>query len=322
MGRLQEFVDTGHPTDYVLSRIKGRRTHLISDWAHLLYSPHPLDDLRATPYRDFLDESSPEGIWRWLTEEFQWVYRTVNREVQSVFSPFFLYYEIERTLLPGFRYRVRMDTAEGFERMLSTSLLSKKMKKALKKETPADILSGIEEQFHLLSDTFSGLKQWFFTNGLMTFEQRFMAVYLEYTVQSDLHPVLERFFRYIIDVRNSITLYKHLRWGIATSPLFVSGGRLSEKKLNAVFHKQDISGLDICIVKLTGLKTEDIDLAVIEVLLLSRLLKDIQRSGRDPLGLEQILDYLWRCYIQALNLGIILFGREIEKEMVARELIQ
>jgi vacuolar-type H+-ATPase subunit C/Vma6 len=48
----------------------------------------------------------------------------------------------------------------------------------------------------------------------------------------------------------------------------------------------------------------------------------LQRSGRDPFGVAPILDYLWRCSIEAMNLNVLYHGRDIERDAVAAELVQ
>jgi vacuolar-type H+-ATPase subunit C/Vma6 len=47
----------------------------------------------------------------------------------------------------------------------------------------------------------------------------------------------------------------------------------------------------------------------------------LRQEGRNPFGTAPILDYLWRCSIEAMNLSLLYQGKDLERELVAAELV-
>lgn len=86
---LQKIENRGYPTEYLLSRIKGRRVHLIIDWKPFLYGTTPTEYFSSTQYRGLIADQSAEGVWRHLLKEFEWVYLQMNSGLQDIFWPFF-----------------------------------------------------------------------------------------------------------------------------------------------------------------------------------------------------------------------------------------
>ncbi len=298
MELLRKIEDRGYPTEYLLSRVRGRRMR----------------------YRDSIARESPEGVWRCLLKEYQWVYLQMNRQLQDIFGSFFFYAEL-RTIVLCLRYRIR--GKEIVEELLSFSLLSDGLKDILKRGS--SILTTIEdigEALLPLSFELRGLKEIFIKDGLRGAEQVLTNTYLEHTARSIPHPTIRDFFAYLIDSRNIIALYKHLRWGIPDYPIFIHGGSIKEGRLRRIAGKQDTSGLLSLIHKLTGIMNENLDVTNIENSLLKGLTSFLRRFIRDPLCAGVILDYLWRCYIETMNQSIILYGNYMDKEMLLGELIQ
>ena len=89
MELLESIEDRGYPFEYLLSRIRGRRSKLISDWNPLIYDIGSLEYLYPARYRGFVTEKSPEGIWKVLIREFRWVYTQMNEKLREIFCPFF-----------------------------------------------------------------------------------------------------------------------------------------------------------------------------------------------------------------------------------------
>src|SRR5208282_4010036 len=91
---LRKIDDRGYPTEYLLSRIRGRRAHLIADWRPLVMSASPVDRLALTRYGSIMTDDYPEAIRQYLLKEFGWVYSQMNRTLRKIFRPFFLYTEL------------------------------------------------------------------------------------------------------------------------------------------------------------------------------------------------------------------------------------
>jgi hypothetical protein len=73
--------------------------------------------------------------------------------------------------------------------------------------------------------------------------------------------------------------------------------------------------------KLTGIVIEQPDPSQVERALYQGMTRWLRKEGREPFGPASILDYLWRCSIEAMNLSVLHHTREFEREFVARELV-
>lgn len=320
MEPLISIENKGYPTDYLLSRIRGRRSYLITDLKPLLSTTNPLEYLASKRYKGLIIERSAEVIWRYLLKEFRWVYLQMNRELKNLFWPFFMYSEL-RTLFFCLRYKAGKEDGK-IEGLLSFSLLSERIKKILfNSENVISAVGDIENVFLSISDKFKGIKEIFERDGLKEMELRLTNISLEHIINSKLHPLIRDFFMRIIDSRNIIALYKHLRWEIKVAPYFIGGGSISKVRLKEVWDKGDIFGLISMIQGLTGLRIQRPDATRIEGSLYKGITQFLKRKGREPLGIGPILDYLWRCSIEAMNLSILFYGSNIDRETIEAELI-
>jgi len=285
-----------YPTDYLLSRVRGRRRK----------------------YRGLIADESPEGIWGRLLKEYQWVYLQMNRYLQVIFQPFFIYSEL-RTIILCLRHKAG---GEKIDDLLTFSLLSDRFKGFLKEDLGIEaVIKGIEDVFLTISSKFEGLVSVFARDGLRGVEQKLVDACLEHSMDLKPHTVMRDFFAYLIDRRNIINLYKHLRWGIPDCPSFVAGGCIKEESLIRIFRKQDISALLTLIRGRTGISIRSHDATDIERSLLEGLTVFLRRSRRDPLCIGVILDYLWLCYMETINQGVILHGRGLERKIIEMEMI-
>lgn len=316
---LRRVEDRGYPTEYLFSRIRGRRSYLITDWKPLALGASPPDFLPSR-YGDIMTDDYPEGIWRYLLKEFGWVYFQMNRALWEIFWPFFLYTEI-RTICVCLRYAKGGETGK-IERLLSSSLLSKKTKAILGGGgNLSSAVGGIEDRFILQSNGFSGLRKVFDEAGLRGVEQFLSKRYLEHTAYSKLHPVMKDFFVSVIDSRNILSLYKFLILNAKNTPYFIRGGRITEKMFMRAAGRKDFFDLASLIRKFTGLWIEKPDAANMENALYRMVTLSLRKTGGDPLGVGLILDYLWRCSLEARNLSTLFYGREIDREILAAELV-
>jgi vacuolar-type H+-ATPase subunit C/Vma6 len=160
------------------------------------------------------------------------------------------------------------------------------------------------------------------SGGLRAVEQRLVGTYLSVTIGSDLHQLLKVFFSRIIDARNIMGLYKYLRLGFKVKPEFISGGTISEMRLKDIIKKDDLPGVALLVRECTGIAVERPDPTSIELALYRGMTRWLRKEGRDPFGIAPILDYLWRCSIEAMNLSVLHHTKDLEREAVAAELVQ
>ena len=319
MELLRKVGEGEYPTEYLLSRIRARRALLISDWKGLLLS-ESVSDLIPSRYGTTTGDD-PEAVWRFLLKEFGSVYSQMNKEMRRIFAPFFLYAEL-RTIFICLRY-ARGGEGGKIRRLLSFSLLSGNIREILGSGGDlSSIIEGLGDRLTSISGRFGGLRDVLEEEGLLGIERRTVTAYLEYAVHSGLHPIMEDFFISIIDSRNILSLYKHIRTNGKTAPPFTDGGRISGEVYARIADKKDIAGLGPIILRFAGMRIEKPDVANVESSLYRMTTRLLRRAGREPLCAGVILDYLWRCSLEARNLSILFYGSVIERDTLASEIAQ
>jgi vacuolar-type H+-ATPase subunit C/Vma6 len=105
------------------------------------------------------------------------------------------------------------------------------------------------------------------------------------------------------------------------TPRFTKGGRISERILRETKEKENIFGVISIVRTMTGLDVEKPDASGVENALYKGMTRFLRRAGRETSGIGFILDYLWRCSMEARNLGVLLYGGESEREAIKEELV-
>ncbi len=318
---LEEREEGGYPADYLLSRIRGKKVSLIRDWEPLVSGMAEIESLSPKRYGGFTSETSSAGIWKYLLAEYRWVYLQMERPLKDIFRPFFLYTEL-RTLFLCLRLRAAGEDVK-IEQILVRSLLSKKFRKALMQSADGqEMLEETERFFVPLSLRFGGLKDSYAKEGFRGVEQHLINRYLEYVMNSDLHPLIREFFSRLVDARNVIALYKHLRWELKDLPYFIEGGSIRASRLRGIHEREDISEVTSLIKALTGFTVQIPHPTGVENTLYRGMSRFLRKRGREISGVGLILEYLWRCSLEAMNLGIILHGKDMERDILREELVR
>lgn len=316
---LRDIGDRGYPSEYLISRIKARRGSLIADWRPFILSRDLIECLPFIPakYRFSLTDTS-EVFWEFFLKEGSWVYYQMDSGLRGLFLPFFAYTELS-TIFICLRHRAGK-REEGMARFLSFSLLSDKVKNMLMAgKSAADAVRDIEAVFTAAFLRFKGLGDVFDKGGLREAERQLRGSYLEFAVAEKLHPVMNGFFVSLIDARNITALYKNLRWKVKLPLSFISGGSIANARLREIIEKGDVAGLEEIIRKKAGLKAENLSTANIEGALLGGMMRFFRKT-RNISDIGLIMDYIWRSYIEAVNLRIFFYGTEVDREIVDQEL--
>jgi vacuolar-type H+-ATPase subunit C/Vma6 len=321
MKLLQRREDPGYPTEYLVSRVRGRRVSLITAGMPAVSSAAPFEGLPFGKYERAIRDTAPEDIWRDLMLEYRWVYSQMNGRLRRLFGPFFLYSEL-KTVFICLR-RGKGGKTGTVDELLDASLLSDKLKEVLTKS--ADVratVMDVERIFSSCSSEFRGLSRIFATDGLRGVEQALTNIYLTVAVNDKLHPLMKKFFIRLIDSRNIMGLSKYLRQGAPPPLPFLEGGSISPNRLRNILGKKDAPGLDSLVRIFAGVRVETPEPARIELAMYKGTTRFLRRAGRDPFGVGPILDYLWSCSIEALNLSILSRGRDLDRDIIAAELVQ
>lgn len=315
---LEPAADRGYPLEYLLSRVRGRRSRLVRDWTRAALEPAAFES--ASRSRPAAEEHTPEAIWRNLLREHRWLYLQMNAALRSVFAPYLLYAEL-RTLFIGFRH-IRERKAEGTAELLSVSLLHPGLKRMLREsEKLEDAVSGVVGRFFAFAADAGEMRMLLEKEGLRGVEQQLTDRLLSLLVLQGLPPALRSFFSRLIDARNILSLYKAVRLGLSRPPRWISGGGIPESRLRQLLRDGDLFTVTALIRETTGRKVAAPEISAVEISLYRSITAEMRKEGREPLGEGLILDYLWRCSIEAMNLSVLAHCRDIERDAVRAELV-
>ena len=312
--------ERGYPVEYLFSRIRGRRSRLIRDWRPLVYDAAPVEFLASAQYQGFVRERSPEGMWRALLREHSWLFGQMEEDVRKIFAPYLLYAEL-RTVFICLRY-LHGERAQKTGEILEVSLLADAVKDILRDGETVTAVKGLECMFCRLSTDFAGLSAQYEEKGLREVEQHLTNGFLSYIIGTSLHPVMKEFFSRIIDARNILYVYKALRLNARNADAFISGGAIPIPQLQGLMDKDDLIAVISLIRQASGITITAPDPTQVEVALYRGITRYLHKEGRDPLGAELILDYLWRCSLEVMNLSLLLAGKDLEREEIAAELVR
>jgi vacuolar-type H+-ATPase subunit C/Vma6 len=318
---LEKGRDRGYPSDYILSRVRGRKARFIPDWKPFVDSPSPLEHLPEGHYQRIVSDRTPEGIWRALLIEYRWVYRQMNEQLRRIFGPFFVYTEL-RTVFICLRNLKEMKRS-ALREMLSVSLLSAEIKKILLAST--DELAAaraMEEKLVGFSGRFSGIAEILHQKGLIGFEHELTERYLSVIVRSDINPILQAFFARLIDARNILSLAKLVKLEASVEHPFIPGGSIDTVRLQEILDSRNRQGIEKLLKEYAGEEAGSIEPLRLEAFLYRGISRSLVKEGRDSLSIGPILEYLWRCSMEAMNLSVLAYGHELERDIVAAELVR
>jgi len=245
----------------------------------------------------------------------------MNRHLQELFGPYFVYAEL-RTIFICLRNLKEMKRAAVRE-MLSVSLLSEEIRNIL--TGSADELAAaraMEEKILCLSKHFTGVAEILHQKGLTGFEHELSERYLSVIAGAGIHPILHVFFMRLIDARNLLSLAKLMKLGVSTEHPFIPGGRVDAGLLGEVLDSKNRQGKEKLLREFTGEEVGSTEPVRLEASLYRGITRSLKKGGRDVLSIGPVLEYLWRCSIEAMNLSVLAYGHELERDIVAAELVR
>jgi vacuolar-type H+-ATPase subunit C/Vma6 len=317
---MRKIDNSGYPIEYLAARIRVRRGWLITDWRPFLADRDPLEAISAARFGGRPVDRTAEGVWKSLLREFAWVYCQMDDRTKKVFFPFFLHFEL-RTLVLCLRNKVAGNT-DRINELLSFSLLGENLKNILAGAQDASLaVAALETAFVLLSPAFRGLKETYGKKGIQGLEQALNDASLEYAAGERFNPVIEKFFRYLTDLRNLMILYKHSRWELAGTPVFLKGGTIGKARFGEVLAGKEPGGIAALLRGLPCMEGELGRSGSPEVAILRAMTRYFRRESREPSGFGMVLEYLWCSYMEAVNIGILSRCGSIGREAVEAELI-
>ena len=295
----------GYPDEYLLARLKGRRANLGRE--------------RQSPAA--AGGMTDADAWDPMRSEFRWVYRQMNEGLRQTFAPLFLWFEL-RTIILCLRFRRGGERGKAAS-LLPASLLAKPVQQALTEDgEPAAVMDALSGLLAAVTEQYRSLGDFYRERGGREHEQRLVTLYLERMTALPLHPLLREFFRSLIDMRNLVTLAKQLRWQLREPQAFIRGGEITPERLGKVLEEGTAAGLATLLAAVPDIGALPAAPFNPEPQLFSWLTGKVRRLGRVPLGVGLVLDYLWRCFVEAHNLSLMIHGEGLDHETLSAELIR
>ena len=309
MEPLRDIAADGYPTDYLVARVRSRRAALLSAARHG-QPPGPRD------------AASDEAIWNELLTEFDWLRRQMNPRLRSVFAPVFTLFGI-KTLVLALRNKAAERHA-AVRRLMQHELFADELRDTLVRAPDVgSAVAAVIDAFAPAPGDAHGLAAAYAEGGLKGLETRLMRDFLGSAASIRSPEAIQRFFAAFIDLRNVMTLYKHLRWGFQDAAAFVSGGTLGIARLSAASATGDSRCLDDLVRETAGEAAPAMAASevALETRLLSHLTRLLRKRGRQGDDVDRILDYAWSLYVHARNRALRLHAGRTDTGSLERELI-
>jgi hypothetical protein len=233
------------------------------------------------------------------TDTVSWVYKRLNRRLRKRLAPF-LDLLVMRNLILTLRYTLAGDTAP--DALLSKSLFAEPLQRLV--ATTEEANATIAQLEAILTDDYpfvAGLTATYQNQGPGGVEQQLADGILQHGLARVGNDILKETLRYLVDMRNCLMINKLWRWQVTQSPPLTTGGTLATISLQRIWAAHDSDRLARLAARLAGGPLTSTETIGMEQGLLRGLTRLLRRSGRDPLGLAVIIEYLWLSQLAVHN---------------------
>lgn len=228
-----------------------------------------------------------------------WVYRRLEQGLRKPMTPF-LELLAMRSLTLGLRYVLNGEPPP--KALLQNTLLSNTLQQLL--VVTADAEHTIVQLEAALAKDYPfavALGETYRDQGPGGVEQQLASGILQHGLRNSRHAVIKATLRYLIDMRNCLTVRKLWRWQVTQAPPLSDGGTLSPELLRRIWGAHDDERLVTLAARLAGGTGRFAEAVQMEQGLINGLSRLLRRAAREPLDLAVVVDYLWRSQVAAHN---------------------
>ena len=283
-------------------------------------SSDALESLQNTPFHPYLKKYAAPGIWRFLRHEYYWVYSKMNPYLRKIFTPYFIFHEIN-TLIVCLRYLSSNKEIEHIRQELHNSLLHNDIQEILTGNLDFGlILARLELRLTTHSDLFKGLAGLYDKKGIAALEIFIRDCFFKSILRYKQPDLLQTFFRHMVDLHNSISLAKNLRWQSEAEPTIIPGGTIPTDRFKKAYFRKDLTP----VIKFLRFQppVETASAAQnLETTLLSLITKDLKSWSLQRTVVGDILFYLWEQYRYSRNISMVLNTALLDDEPVRENLV-
>ncbi|MEJ2471425.1 MAG: hypothetical protein P8Y96_09930 [Desulfuromonadales bacterium] len=234
-----------------------------------------------------------------LGEAIDWVYRHLNKTLRKRLEPFLDLLAMQQLILLG-RYQLAGEPPP--ESLQSRILLAAPLREVMAVTAPAEARVGQLEAALVTDYAFArGLRDRWQNQGPGGFEQQLVSGILQRGLRRAGPGVLTSVLRYLVDMRNLLSIAKFWRWQVHQSPPLLDDGALPAARLQRVWAERDEARFLLLAGRRAGEAVADPHATRLEQALVKGLSRLLRRAGRDPLSPAVIIDYLWRVQQAAHN---------------------
>jgi vacuolar-type H+-ATPase subunit C/Vma6 len=234
-------------------------------------------------------------IWGAAAEERRWIYLQMDNDLRATLAPLLFYFELN-TLVFCLR-SLETPQSESMVDNLEKSLLAAELKNILRAmATPAEVVAKLEKFLGSPALDLDGLAAAYGEGGVQKCEELIRRRFFEQVFSGPSHPEVVSFFCRIIDLKNTMTMAKCLRWKKQVVPGLIDGGHIRLRKADRV---PTAAGVVKMVRRCTGglkVTAGELHPVNLESLLYGHLSRTMARQMRSGNPVECCMGYVWHCF--------------------------
>jgi hypothetical protein len=317
---LKSVAECEYPEEFLMSRLLGKMGKQPHNWDALLASSDAVESMRNMPCYPYLKKYSVPGIWHFLRDEYLWVYKRMNNRLRQHFEHYFAYNEINN-LHMCLRFLWHGEVPEHIRQELSQSLLHEDILALLRgKKGFSEILNAIETRLCAYAKQFAGLGVCYEKKGVSGLESYLRESLFTFICVQRQPPILQFFFRALIDFYNCMSVAKSMRWEINTVPSIIPGGTVPIARFKRACLRKDLLPV-LRLLHLPDPERSISDLARLEISLLHTISFKLKTWSYQRDVDAVILFYLWEQYRYTRNISVILITAPLSQESVRENIV-